>query len=317
MAARAEPAPWVDRGRRVPSARRDGPGECRARGAICSTRGHARAPRRPRDRSAARRHIRLASRACGRAAARRARARRAPARRARALRWRAPCSPRDRSARVVVNGGNCAWPDINWLHAVHAAWPVRDDGAPWWSRYRTRRLKRIADRARARRPSAGRALVIANSEATRRAAIDRVGVARARAHTVYLGSDPEWGVPARRGAGRGARRTGAAAGCARGAVRRRARQRHQQGIRLLWRAWRSLSRSGQWDARLVVAGGGWRAAAWQREAERSHPPGHVALPRLHAAHPRGAGGRRSARQPRRATRPTASTCTKRCAAAWR
>src|SRR5688500_16161356 len=50
----------------------------------------------------------------------------------------------DSNARVVVNGGNCVWPDINWLHAVHAAWPVRDDGAPWWSRYRTRRLKRIA-----------------------------------------------------------------------------------------------------------------------------------------------------------------------------
>ena len=30
----------------------------------------------------------------------------------------------DPLARVVVNGGNCAWPDINWVHAVHAAWPV-------------------------------------------------------------------------------------------------------------------------------------------------------------------------------------------------
>src|SRR5689334_5654567 len=39
----------------------------------------------------------------------------------------------DPRARVVVNGGNCPWPDINWLHAVHASWPVRDDGAPWWS----------------------------------------------------------------------------------------------------------------------------------------------------------------------------------------
>src|SRR5215207_2558584 len=98
----------------------------------------------------------------------------------------------DRHARVVVNGGNCVWPDINWLHAVHAAWPVRDDGAAWWSRYRTRRLKRIAiARERAALQAAG--IVIANSEATRRAAIDRVGVVRSRAHTVYLGSDPEWG----------------------------------------------------------------------------------------------------------------------------
>jgi glycosyltransferase involved in cell wall biosynthesis len=180
----------------------------------------------------------------------------------------------DPAARVVVNGGNCAWSDINWLHAVHAAWPVRDDGAPWWSRYRTRRLKRIAI-ARERVALQAAELVITNSEATRRAAIDRVGVARARAHTVYLGSDPEWGV-------------------ASDAERREARAALDlpadvpvvlfvgalgndinKGFDLLWRAWESLSRSGQWDARLVVAGAGWRAARWQREAERSCPPGHV------------------------------------------
>jgi glycosyltransferase involved in cell wall biosynthesis len=118
-------------------------------------------------------------------------------------------------------------------------------------------------------------IVIANSEATRRAAIDRIGVARARAHTVYLGSDPEWGV----------------AGAAERAAARDALglppdvpvvlfvgalgNDGNKGFDVLWRAWHSLTRSGQWDARLVVAGGGWRAAAWQREAERLHPPGQV------------------------------------------
>ena len=33
----------------------------------------------------------------------------------------------DASARVIVNGGNCNWPDINWVHYVHHAW--RDVGA--------------------------------------------------------------------------------------------------------------------------------------------------------------------------------------------
>src|SRR4051812_46729055 len=27
--------------------------------------------------------------------------------------------------RVVVNGGNCAWGDVNWVHYVHAAWRPR------------------------------------------------------------------------------------------------------------------------------------------------------------------------------------------------
>jgi glycosyltransferase involved in cell wall biosynthesis len=180
----------------------------------------------------------------------------------------------DRHARVVVNGGNCVWPDINWLHAVHAAWPVHDDGAPWWSRYRTRRLKRVAIvRERAALQSAR--IVIANSEATRRAAVDRVGVAPVRAHTVYLGSDPQWG----------------AAGAAERAAARDALglppdvpvvlfvgalgNDINKGFDLLWRAWQSVTRSGQWNARLVVAGGGWRATAWQREAERLHSQGQV------------------------------------------
>ena len=33
--------------------------------------------------------------------------------------------------RVVVNGGNCAWGDVNWVHYVHAAWPPRGGQAAW------------------------------------------------------------------------------------------------------------------------------------------------------------------------------------------
>ena len=177
-------------------------------------------------------------------------------------------------ARVVVNGGNCPWPDINWVHAVHSAWPVCDDGAPWWSRYRARRLKEIAvERERAALRAAS--VVIANSEATRRAVIDRVGVPRGRAHTVYLGSNPQWGVP----------------GTAERAEARAALDLPSdvpivlfvgalgndinKGFDLLWRAWIGLARAEQWDARLVVAGGGWRVARWQAEAARSLPAGHV------------------------------------------
>ena len=30
--------------------------------------------------------------------------------------------------RVVVNGGNCDWPDVNWVHYVHAAYDRTRDG---------------------------------------------------------------------------------------------------------------------------------------------------------------------------------------------
>ena len=35
-------------------------------------------------------------------------------------------SARHAQTRVVVNGGNCNWPDINWVHYVHHAWPFEE-----------------------------------------------------------------------------------------------------------------------------------------------------------------------------------------------
>ena len=174
---------------------------------------------------------------------------------------------RDPNARVVVNGGNCGWPDINWVHAVHAAWPVRDAGSPWWSRYRNRRLKREAiRRERAALHAAG--LVIANSNATRRAVVEDIGVPAERTHTVYLGSDETWGVP-------DARERAAARAVLGlppetpvvlfvGALGTDT----NKGFDLLWSAWTQLLREGGWDARLVVAGRGWRLPRWRAEAAR-------------------------------------------------
>ena len=97
-------------------------------------------------------------------------------------------------ARVVVNGGNCRYPDANWVHAVHAAWPVRDEGAPLHVRAKNR-----ADKWR-NRWSEWRALkparvVLANSEKTRRELVERVGLEASKVHVVYLGCDPESAQP--------------------------------------------------------------------------------------------------------------------------
>lgn len=177
-------------------------------------------------------------------------------------------------ARVVVNGGNCAWPDINWVHAVHAAWPVKDEGAPWWSRYRNRRLKAAAQRhERTSLQQAG--LVIANSETTRRALIERVGVVPGRIRTVYLGSDPSW--TAARPEERAAARASLGLPADRpvvlfvGALGTDI----NKGFDVLWRSWIGLAESGRWDASLVVAGGGWRVAGWRDEAARGPAAGTV------------------------------------------
>jgi len=174
-------------------------------------------------------------------------------------------------ARVVVNGGNCDWPDINWVHAVHASWPVVDSGAPWWTRGRNRWLKAAA--VRRERTSLQRAeLVFANSGTTRCALIERVGVTPGRIRTVYLGSDPSWT------AATSEERTTARAALGLpldrpvvlfvGAMGTDI----NKGFDVLWQSWLELAGSGRWDASLVVAGDGWRMPGWRAEAARIADP---------------------------------------------
>ncbi|HEX8501832.1 MAG TPA: glycosyltransferase family 4 protein [Pyrinomonadaceae bacterium] len=175
---------------------------------------------------------------------------------------------RDARARVVVNGGNCPWPDINWAHCVHRAWPAADAGAPAWFKAKNRLTGALA-RARERRALGRARLVVANSERTRRDLLERLGVEPERVRVVRLGG----------GAGRGA---------ATEAERRAARARlgvsearavvafvgalgrdNNKGFDILWLAWQELQARGAWDADLLVAGGGGGVAGWRARAAAS------------------------------------------------
>jgi glycosyltransferase involved in cell wall biosynthesis len=180
-----------------------------------------------------------------------------------------------RGARVVVNGGNCRWGDVNWAHYVHAAWAPRAGGGP------VRRLKAAAyDRAAraAERASLARArVVVANSERTRSDLIDRLGLPAERVHTVYYGVDPERFRPAtpaekaearaRLGWGEDDARPAVAFVGALGDMRK--------GFDTLFSAWKRLAGGAGWDARLLVAGSGASLPHWRREAEAAGLGGSV------------------------------------------
>ena len=167
--------------------------------------------------------------------------------------------------RVVVNGGNCAWDDVNWVHYVHAAWPSETSGGP------LRRLKaRFSHRRnlaleRARVGSARR--VITNSERTRRDLIEHVGVDPDRITTVYFGSDPEAFAPpspekraeARRALGLEDGRPAVAFVGALGDRRK--------GFDALYQAWSRLAAEPSWDGVLVVVGAGASLPGWKARAE--------------------------------------------------
>lgn len=98
------------------------------------------------------------------------------------------------TARVVVNGGNCQWPDINWVHSLHACWPVRDEGAPLWMRAKNRITKALAKRAERRALHRAR-LIVANSKKTAADVGRALKVTENNIRVVPLGVDPQVSQP--------------------------------------------------------------------------------------------------------------------------
>jgi glycosyltransferase involved in cell wall biosynthesis len=167
-------------------------------------------------------------------------------------------------ARVIVNGGNCPWGDVNWVHAVHAAWNNRDLHAPPLFRLRNYWSKRRARCAEMRAVRAAR-LVITNSALARQQVIDHLGAAADRVHAVYLGTDAGVFRPY--------------SDQERVALRQRlgwtvdqpsvmfigslGRDRNK-GFDVAVDAWQQLCNRPEWTAQLVAAGAGYEVELWRR-----------------------------------------------------
>jgi glycosyltransferase involved in cell wall biosynthesis len=172
-------------------------------------------------------------------------------------------------ARVVVNGGNCPWPDVNWVHAVHAAWDNRHAGAPLWFRLKNRWAKASARRAEAKILRMAR-VVLANSQRTRQQIIQHLDIPPERVHVVYLGIDANAYQPltdserieVRRELGFGPDRLLAIFVGALGYDR-------NKGFDVLFAAWKTLCQSSEWDVDLVVVGAGAELAAWQERVREA------------------------------------------------
>ena len=169
-----------------------------------------------------------------------------------------------REGRVLVNGGNCRWGDINWVHYVHASYSAPGAGgalrvlknkcaAHTFGAYERAALKRAR-------------VVIVNSERTRRDVIEHLGVADERVHTVYYGIDAERFRPpsaderaqARAMLGWADERPVVAFIGALGDRRK--------GLDKLFAAWQILCFDPRWDANLVVVGTGSELPVWKARA---------------------------------------------------
>jgi glycosyltransferase involved in cell wall biosynthesis len=179
-------------------------------------------------------------------------------------------------ARVVVNGGNCAWSDVNWVHSVHEVWPCVDDGAPMWFKVKNRVTKRLARRQESRVLHGAR-VVIANSERTRRDLLEQLRLPAHRVHTVYLGSDASGGPPSPDERARARQWLGVSPDRPLVAHVGAIGYDRNKGFDLLWSAWRRLQAQGEWGVDLVVAGTGGAERFWRAEIARAGLADHVRL----------------------------------------
>jgi glycosyltransferase involved in cell wall biosynthesis len=171
------------------------------------------------------------------------------------------------SAQVVVNGGNCVWPGVNWAHYVHRAWSGPKRG-PFAYRLkdavaanRARRTEKAAfERAR---------LIISNSKRTTDELVKYFRVDPGRVHTVYLGADPGWGPvsPGERAASRKLLQVPQSRSLA--VFVGGLGYDDRKGFDVLFRAWQRLCSGPDWDVDLMVAGSGPAAAEWQAKVTQS------------------------------------------------
>jgi glycosyltransferase involved in cell wall biosynthesis len=172
-----------------------------------------------------------------------------------------------RGGRVVVNGGNCMWPDVNWLHHLHqsykpqieagAFWRVKGDISFRWAALNERKVLRMAR------------LIIAQSQTTKSEAVRTLGIPEKQIRVVYLGVDAsQYRVPNPRERAEAK----AVLGCGEtpatvafvGALGDR-----RKGFDIAFEAWRALCSSPTWDAELLVVGTGTELPAWKLRARET------------------------------------------------
>lgn len=173
-----------------------------------------------------------------------------------------------RGARVLVNGGNCDWGDVNWvihLNAIDLP-PPRPRLAGRLKSWVDHRIYIAEEKAII--PKAQ--VIFVSCERTRGELLKRMPSLRPEnVHLVYLGIDPELYRPAAP-----AERTELRArfGWAEGRPKLMfvgALGNHRKGFDILFEAWQRLCRNPSWDADLVVAGDGAELPHWRALAKSS------------------------------------------------
>jgi glycosyltransferase involved in cell wall biosynthesis len=169
--------------------------------------------------------------------------------------------------RVLVNGGNCQWGDINWVHYVHAAYkPEIRSGLLGKLKAKMTYQSTLAAEKKALNLAN---IIIVNSERTKLDIISRLDIKPERIQTVYYGIDPTIFYPAS------------------AQERVQLRQKlgwpqdkpiivfigalgdRRKGFDTLFNAWQQLCADPSWDGNLVAIGTGAELPLWQQRTAQA------------------------------------------------
>jgi len=167
--------------------------------------------------------------------------------------------------RVVVNGGNCRWGDVNWLHHLNVLDHPNASGGIGRRVHRKLGYWLYSREDRAALEMAR--VIVTTCERNKQDLVNWLGIDPARVKVVYYGTDPEVFRPAVPGE--------------REALRDRfgwpqdrlmlsfvgALGDRRKGFDTLFGAWSRLCQDPNWEADLVVAGTGAELPAWQERAK--------------------------------------------------
>lgn len=169
--------------------------------------------------------------------------------------------------RVIVNGGNCGFGDVNWVHYVHAAYAPQIAASPLRRcKSRIDRPLQLRDERRAVRAAR---LVICNSRRTQRDVVELLGVPEERTRVIYYGNDPSEFYPADPSAKAELRRRLSLPADRPLAVFVGALGDRRKGFDTLYAAWEQLCRDKSWDADLVVVGAGAELPLWRKRTSEA------------------------------------------------
>jgi glycosyltransferase involved in cell wall biosynthesis len=182
---------------------------------------------------------------------------------------------RPQSARVIANGGNCAWPDVNWVHYVHAAYDRTGEGSVVrQARMFVSHHRWLHDERKALRHAR---VVVANSKRTRQDLVDRVGVRPERIRVVYYGIDNEQFRPPMPGDRAATRKALGWPANRPVALFIGALGDRRKGFDTLYRAWQSLESRGSDTPLLAVIGTGALLPEFRRRAAEEGLDKHIAF----------------------------------------